>query len=132
MIQLSTKDVIHSFNMPHMRVKQDALPGKIIPVWFKPINSNVEAAWTAMASTAGWTAMADADSGEPEDTSKVWQIACAELCGWGHYRDDGPGLMFTMTEADFLEWLEAAAAPGKRFRQNQVRGAWAGTLALKP
>ena len=38
-INLSTKDVIHSFNMPHMRVKQDALPGKTIPVWFKPIKS---------------------------------------------------------------------------------------------
>ena len=42
-VQLSTKDVIHSFNSAHMRVKQDALPGKVIPVWFKPIDYNYEA-----------------------------------------------------------------------------------------
>ena len=33
-------DVIHSFNLPHLRVKQDALPGKMIPVWFKPRNQH--------------------------------------------------------------------------------------------
>ena len=33
-IYLSTKDVIHSFNLPAFRVKQDAIPGMRIPVWF--------------------------------------------------------------------------------------------------
>src|SRR5271165_4933112 len=41
-VHLSTRDVIHSFNLPHMRVKQDALPGKKIPVWFTPTKSNCE------------------------------------------------------------------------------------------
>src|SRR5262249_16141125 len=39
-VYLKTRDVIHSFFMPQMRVKQDALPGKIIPVGFKPTKSN--------------------------------------------------------------------------------------------
>ena len=35
MIYLSSKDVIHSFSLPEMRVKQDAIPGITIPVFFK-------------------------------------------------------------------------------------------------
>jgi cytochrome c oxidase subunit II len=113
-IQLSTKDVIHSFNIPQMRVKQDALPGKIIPVWFKPINSNVrkqlgsDGRYHWMDGNGRW------DSGDPEDTSKVWQIACAELCGWGHYRMMGRAYVHA-NEADFLEWLESAAAQENDF-----------------
>lgn len=35
-IDLSSMDVIHSLFLPIMRVKQDAIPGMTIPVWFKP------------------------------------------------------------------------------------------------
>lgn len=59
LIYLSSKDVIHSFSLPTMRVKQDAIPGELIPVWFEP---TVE--------------------GESE-------IGCAQLCGIGHYRMRG-------------------------------------------
>src|SRR6476646_10765097 len=36
LVQLSSKDVIHSFGLYEMRVKQDAIPGLTIPVWFIP------------------------------------------------------------------------------------------------
>ncbi len=58
-IRLSSKDVIHSFALPNMRVKQDAIPGMDIPVWFEPV-------------VAGQS-----------------EIACAQLCGLGHYRMRG-------------------------------------------
>lgn len=38
-IQLSTKDVIHSFNLPAFRVKQDVIPGEMIPIWFTPVKT---------------------------------------------------------------------------------------------
>lgn len=41
-IHLSSKDVIHSFNLPTMRVKQDAIPGMDIPVWFTPTKTTAE------------------------------------------------------------------------------------------
>ena len=53
-LELSSKDVIHSFFVPNMRLKQDAVPGRIINVWFK-------------ATEAG-----------------QYEIPCAELCGFGH------------------------------------------------
>ena len=55
-IMLSPKDVIHSLGLPEMRVKQDAIPGLVQPVWFTP-------------QLAG-----------------EWDIACSQLCGLGHYR----------------------------------------------
>jgi cytochrome c oxidase subunit 2 len=54
LIELRSIDVIHSFFIPVMRLKQDAVPGKPMPVWFKP-----------------------SKIGE-------WEIACAELCGNNH------------------------------------------------
>lgn len=36
LIYLSSKDVVHSFNLPDFRVKQDVIPGQMIPVWFTP------------------------------------------------------------------------------------------------
>ncbi len=55
-IQLRTQDVQHSFFLPTMRIKQDAVPGMIIPVWF--------------------------EAKEPGE----YPLVCAELCGWGHYK----------------------------------------------
>jgi len=55
-IQLSSKDMIHSFGVPAMRVKQDATPGLLSPVWFTP-------------TMAG-----------------QFDIACSQLCGLGHFR----------------------------------------------
>lgn len=73
--ELSSKDVIHSLSIPVMRVKQDVIPGQVIPVWF-------EAAKTGN-----------------------FEIACAQLCGLGHYRMRG---FFTVeTEEEFNQWLVA-------------------------
>jgi cytochrome c oxidase subunit II len=41
-VRLSTKDVIHSFNLPAYRVKQDAIPGMEIPLWFTPTKTTAE------------------------------------------------------------------------------------------
>ena len=51
---LTSDDVIHSFFLPHVRLKQDAVPGREIEVWF-----------------------------EVTKTGK-YEMPCAELCGFGH------------------------------------------------
>jgi cytochrome c oxidase subunit 2 len=98
-VHLSTRDVIHSFNLPHMRVKQDALPGKMIPVWFTPTKSNV--AFKEQLGT--WV---------EKDQLHVWELACAELCGWGHYRMIGR-LYVHKDEQDFLDWLKQAESENR-------------------
>jgi cytochrome c oxidase subunit 2 len=74
LIQLKSMDVLHSFFLPNVRIKQDAVPGMKIPVWFK-------------AREEG-----------------VFDIVCAELCGWGHYKMKGR-VTFESRES-FEQWLE--------------------------
>lgn len=72
-VLLSSKDVIHSFFLPAMRVKQDSIPGMEIPVHFKPVMTTPEE-----AQFPGCAA-----------NKTCWEIACAQLCGLGHYRMRG-------------------------------------------
>ena len=85
LVHLSTRDVLHSFNLPQFRVKQDALPGKQIPVWFRPIKANL-------------------DSKNKQLSDRVWEIPCAELCGWGHGRMIGRVFVHENQET-FMAWL---------------------------
>ncbi len=71
LIELSSKDVIHSFWLPEMRVKQDAIPGLVFPVWFQP------------------TVTTDQMKAKVGRDDFGYEIACAQLCGLGHYRMKG-------------------------------------------
>ena len=53
-VVLNSKDVLHSFFLPHLRLKQDAVPGRQIEAWFE-------------ATKPG-----------------EYEMPCAELCGFGH------------------------------------------------
>lgn len=83
---LMSKDVIHSFFLPEFRVKQDAVPGMKMRIWFEAIRVG------------------------------NWEIACAELCGLGHYRMKG--FVTVDTPEDFQKWLgEQAAAQAAEQQQ---------------
>jgi cytochrome c oxidase subunit 2 len=69
-VHLSSKDVIHSFGLPQMRVKQDAIPGVEQRIWFTPTRA-----------------------GE-------FEIACSQLCGLGHYRMRGFYTIQTQADFD--------------------------------
>lgn len=73
-VQMAPLDVIHSFYIPHFRVKQDATPGMITSFWF-----------------------------QAKETGQ-FEIACAELCGNGHYRMRG--FLTVESKADYQKWLE--------------------------
>jgi cytochrome c oxidase subunit 2 len=103
-VLLHTRDVLHSFNLPQLRVKQDALPGKTIPVWFTPTDANT----VKDSGEDLWHDGKGRDAqGNPQDKDFVWDIACAELCGWGHWRMIGRVYVHE-TREDFLDWLESA------------------------
>jgi cytochrome c oxidase subunit 2 len=91
-VLLSSKDVIHSFALPQMRVKQDAVPGMLIPVHFKPV----------------MVTPPDAQYPACNANKTCWEIACAQLCGLGHYRMKG---FYTVHEpADFDAWMAEQVA----------------------
>jgi cytochrome c oxidase subunit II len=75
-IHLRSKDVIHSFFLPQFRLKQDAVPGVTIDVWLQ-------------ATRTG-----------------TFEIACAELCGFGHATMRG---QLTVHEpGEYRAWLQEA------------------------
>jgi cytochrome c oxidase subunit 2 len=79
-IHVTSKDVIHSFSLPVMRVKQDAIPGLDVPIHFTPIKTS---------------------------ENQQWEIACAQLCGLGHYRMRG--MLVVHSKADFEAWMKSVA-----------------------
>lgn len=58
-IELSSKDVVHNFALPAMRMAQDAIPGSLIPMWFRPVKTG------------------------------TYEVICGQLCGLGHYSMKG-------------------------------------------
>jgi len=89
LVQLSSKDVIHSFGLYEMRVKQDAIPGMQIPVWFIPTVTTDE-----MRRNLGQPAF-------------EYEITCSQLCGLGHFRMRG--VVIVQTPDDFQKWLDEQA-----------------------
>jgi cytochrome c oxidase subunit 2 len=64
-VMIRSLDVVHSFFLPHLRVKQDAMPGMTVETWFVP-------------QKPGW-----------------FEIACAQHCGLGHYKMRGSGYVLS-------------------------------------
>ena len=72
-VTLRAQDVIHSFFVPAMRFKQDAVPGLLIHMHITPQQTG------------------------------DYEIACAELCGLGHYKMHG--MMKVVSEDEFEKWM---------------------------
>ena len=120
-VYLTTRDVIHSFNLPNFRVKQDALPGKMIPVWFKTRDPNGpdkfqsfntkwdESSQRYVDGINPETGKVDMDAAGKPTKKFIYDIPCAELCGWGHYRMIGR-VYVHKDEAEFKDWLKKAEA----------------------
>lgn len=85
LIHLKSSDVLHSFFLPQLRIKQDAVPGLTIPVWF------------------------DADQ------AGHYELVCAELCGWGHYKMRS-NVTVHENQAEYDEWERTALREQNRDR----------------
>jgi cytochrome c oxidase subunit II len=77
-LSLRAVDVIHSFFVPSLRFKQDTVPGLNIHMHIKPTQIG------------------------------AYEIACAELCGLGHYKMHG--MVHVVSQEDFDKWLAAREA----------------------
>lgn len=78
LLKINSADVLHSFFLPNLRMKQDVVPGMEQKMWFKA------------KKTGGY------------------DIVCAELCGWGHYKMKAR--VFFMTRPEYEAKLAEFAA----------------------
>ncbi|MGI9428687.1 MAG: cytochrome c oxidase subunit II [Bythopirellula sp.] len=84
LLRITSADVLHSFFLPNLRLKQDVIPGMEQSMWFKA------------KETGGY------------------DIVCAELCGWGHYKMKGR--VYFLPRQQFEQKLEEM-----RQEQNTMR-----------
>jgi cytochrome c oxidase subunit 2 len=74
-LTLRAQDVVHSVFIPAMRFKQDTVPGMDIHAHFTPTELG------------------------------TYELACAELCGLGHYRMQAK--VRVLSEEEFAKWLQS-------------------------
>jgi cytochrome c oxidase subunit 2 len=105
-IELSSKDVIHNFAVHPMRIAQDAIPGQIVPMWFKPIKTG------------------------------SYEVVCGQLCGLGHYSmkgmlvvDEPAEYQAWLKERAELSGSQTAPAPTDRPPGEPPVGPTPGTVA---
>ena len=91
-VDLSSKDVIHNFKLPELRVSQDAIPGMVIPVHFTATMTSDDFLKTVVGT---------------HREGKGLEIACAQLCGITHYRMRG--YLTVDTEEQYNDWLASEA-----------------------
>lgn len=72
-VTLRSEDVLHSFFLPNVRLKQDVVPGREIDVWFNVTKPG------------------------------SYELACAELCGLGHYTMRG--VLVVHTPEEYERWV---------------------------
>jgi len=101
-VRIKARDVLHNFYLPHFRVKMDAVPG--LPTYF---------VFTPTTTTEdfrkGLKEYPEYNVPDPEDPEKMlwetfdFELACAELCGSGHY--SMRRLVKIVSEREYEEWL---------------------------
>lgn len=104
LVKIRSKDVIHSFYLPHMRVKMDAVPGMPTTFRFTPTMTTMEMK-AYLATQPSWNIPDEEDSTKTRANSFKYEVVCAEICGKGHYTMKGA--MDVVSNEKFSAWYEA-------------------------
>ena len=105
-VRITAKDVLHNFYLPHFRVKMDAVPGLPTYFVFKPTLTTEE--YRQQLSTVPEYQVPD-----PNDPDKMlwetfgYELACAELCGKGHF--SMRRAVRIVEEAEYAAWARGQA-----------------------
>lgn len=116
-VAISAKDVLHNFYLPHFRVKMDAIPGLPTYFIFTPITTTEEYR-QKLKEYPEYQVPADPD--EPDGPQRweafEYELACAELCGKGHY--SMKRIVEVVSAEEYAEW----AAGLKSTYKTSIRG----------
>jgi cytochrome c oxidase subunit II len=82
---INAQDVIHDVGLPHFRMKMDAVPGIPTTLWFTPKYTTVK-----MKEITG-------------NKDFVYEIACDQMCGSGHY--SMKGIIIVETQEEYDSWI---------------------------
>ncbi|MEZ5038541.1 MAG: OmpA family protein [Saprospiraceae bacterium] len=114
-VRIIARDVLHNFYLPHFRVKMDAVPGMPTYFIFTPEKTTEE-------YREGLSKYPEYQTPDPNDPEKMlwetfnFELACAELCGKGHF--SMRRLVRIVEQDEYDAWLSAQ----KSFYLSSIRG----------
>ena len=114
-VRITAQDVLHDFYLPQFRVKMDAVPG--LPTYFVFTPTKTTREWRRELSEYEEYQLPDPD----EEGKMLWEtanfeLACAELCGIGHW--SMAKKVIILEEDEYEAW----AAEQKSFYVENIRG----------
>jgi len=103
-VRITARDVLHSFFLPHFRVKMDAVPGMPTYFVFTP-SKTTEDYRKELSKYKEYQKPSDPANPDSDPLWKVfnYELACAELCGTGHY--SMKRVVRIVTEQEYRQWL---------------------------
>ncbi len=115
-VRITSKDVLHNFYLPHFRVKMDAIPGLPTYFIFRPTKTTEEFRLN-LRNYPEWRELYDPTD---PDSKQKWEefhfeLACAELCGQGHY--SMRRVVEIVTKEEFEDWKLAQPS----YYKNSIR-----------
>lgn len=108
-VRILARDVLHNFYLPHFRVKMDAVPG--IPTYFvfTPTKTTEEYRLELSKYAEYQVPFDPADPNGPQKWEAFeYELACAELCGSGHF--SMRRIVRIVSEQEYNDWLNAQSS----------------------
>ncbi len=104
-VRITSRDVLHNFYLPQFRVKMDAVPGMPTYFVFTPTKTTEEYR-RQLSAYPEFNIPADpADPTGPKRWETFeYELACAELCGKGHY--SMRRVVKIVSEGEYEAWLK--------------------------
>ena len=99
-VRITARDVLHNFYLPHFRLKMDAVPGMPTYFVFKPIKTTEDRRKELSAVPEYQELNKD---GKPRWSVFDYELACAEMCGQGHF--SMRKVVKIVTQKEYDEWL---------------------------
>ncbi len=101
LVKLGALDVLHSFYLPHFRVKMDCVPGVPTKFYFVPTQTTAEKR-QELSKDPEWQKIAEA-TGQPKWMNFMYELACTELCGKSHFAMQR--YVMVVEQKDYDLWL---------------------------
>jgi cytochrome c oxidase subunit II len=102
-VRINSRDVLHNFYLPQFRVKMDAVPGMPTYFVFTPTVTS-DSMRTRYKKYAHWNIPDKKDETKKRYEAFEYELACAELCGRGHY--SMRRILKVVTEEEYENWLD--------------------------
>ena len=107
LVKLGALDVLHSFYLPHFRVKMDCVPGIPTQFYFTPKYTTEE--MREYLKTQPWWNTTNPETGEARWKTFKYELACTEICGRSHYGMQ-KDVLVVKDEAEYMAWVKTQTA----------------------